>query len=90
MHYHSLREHFHRPLAAEMLMRKFGTWYASGLRDAASIRRRFQGISSEADLEAVLEEMLEAGTMDGLPDPSLPSDTAVRSGIVTEEMPCGG
>ncbi|MBI4586696.1 MAG: tRNA dihydrouridine synthase DusB [Planctomycetes bacterium] len=73
-HYRLLREHFRRPLQAEMLMRKFGTWYATGVRNAASLRRRFQTISSEADLEAVLEEMLRAGIMDGLPDPAEPSE----------------
>ncbi len=65
-------------------MRKFGTWYATGLRNAAEIRRRFQRISSREDLEEVLEEMLRAGYMHGLADPAEPSDYTKRSGIVSE------
>ncbi len=83
-HYELLREHFKHHKTAEFMMRKFGTWYATGLRNAAEIRRRFQRISSREDLEEVLEEMLRAGYMHGLADPAEPSDTSKRSGIVSE------
>ena len=83
-HYRLMKEHFSRPQAAEFMMRKFGTWYASGLYNASSIRRHFQKISSESDLEEVLALMVEEGYMDNLPDPAEPSDYSSRSGIVSE------
>jgi nifR3 family TIM-barrel protein len=61
LHYDLLREHCTRPQAADMLMRKFGTWYARGLRNAAAIRRRFQTIEGPQDLEGILEEMARCG-----------------------------
>ncbi len=65
LHYRLLVEYFSLPRAADMAMRKFGTWYARGLKNAAAIRRRFQTIDGPADLDRVLEEMREAGWQDG-------------------------
>ena len=82
-HFQLLSNFLGREQGAAMMMRKFGTWYASGVRNAATIRRRFQQISTEEDLEVVLAEMLAAGYTENLPDPSQPSDYDVRSGILT-------
>lgn len=82
-HYHLMQSHFSRLQAPEFMMRKFGAWYASGFRNAAEIRRGFQKIDSEEDLEEVLALMVEYGYMDNLPDPAEPSDYSKRSGIVS-------
>ncbi len=86
-----IREHFRllaqfagSEHAAARMMRKFGTWYATGIGNAATIRRTFQTIQSAADLENVLAQMLAAGYSEGLPDPSDPSDYAVRSGLLSK------
>jgi nifR3 family TIM-barrel protein len=65
LHYGLLRRHFPRPRAADCLMRKFGTWYSRGLRNAAAIRRLFQSIECPEDLEKILEEMSRCGWQDG-------------------------
>lgn len=65
LHYRLLKEHFSLPRAADMAMRKFGTWYARGLRNAAAIRRQFQTIDGPMDLDRVLETMAQAGFEDG-------------------------
>jgi nifR3 family TIM-barrel protein len=82
-HYRLMCEHFSRPQTAEFMMRKFGAWYASGFHNAAAIRRSFQKIASESDLENVLAQMAEEGYMDNLPNPAEPSDYSQRSGIVS-------
>jgi nifR3 family TIM-barrel protein len=64
-HYRLLCDHFSLPRAADMAMRKFGTWYARGLRNAATIRRQFQTINGPEDLERVLAAMAAAGWQDG-------------------------
>lgn len=89
-HYRLLREHVGRPLGAELMMRKFGSWYASGLRNAAEVRRRFQRVSTGEDLENVVRLILECGYADHLPDPAEPSDYSIRSGVVGESrLPSG-
>ena len=60
-HYGLLREHFPRPRTADMLMRKFGTWYVRGLRNAAAIRRLFQEVEGPEDVDRILEEMARCG-----------------------------
>jgi nifR3 family TIM-barrel protein len=65
LHYRLLREHFSYPRAADVAMRKFGTWYARGLRNATAIRRQFQTIDGPEDLERVLAAMAAAGWQDG-------------------------
>lgn len=81
-HYGLLEEHFADTRTASLLMRKFGAWYASGLRDANAIRRAFQKIEGPEDVEAILVTIRESGYMSTLPDPTEPSDTRVRSGIL--------
>ncbi len=76
-----IREHFDlmcdhygaRPAAAALQMRKFGTWYAKGLRSAAALRTAFQKISSKADFEMVIERIIEADYQQGLRDPGVPT-----------------
>ena len=65
LHYGLLREHFSEPRAADLAMRKFGTWYARGLRNATSIRRLFQSIEGPPDLERVLGLVAESGWHSG-------------------------
>ena len=83
-HYRLLREFVGDSKGADMKMRKFGTWYVSGIKNATVLRKKFQTIASEKDLEEVLEEMLESGYMSGLPDPSHPSDYSKRSGVLSK------
>jgi nifR3 family TIM-barrel protein len=77
LHYGLLREHFTRPRAAEQLLRKFGTWYSRGLRNAAAIRRLFQAIEGPEDLDGILEEMARCGWQDGF-RPFQPGEAAGR------------
>jgi len=79
LHYRMLREHFSEARAADMVMRKFGTWYARGLRNAATIRRQFQTIQGPGDLDRVLAMMLDAGWQDGF-RPFRPEDAASPAG----------
>jgi nifR3 family TIM-barrel protein len=73
-----MREHFRLLLAhyrqsvrsAGLMMRKFGTWYARGLKEATALRRAFQAIETEADLERILERVLETGFEAGFRDPT--------------------
>jgi nifR3 family TIM-barrel protein len=65
LHYRLLRSHFSLPKVADMMIRKFGTWYVRGLRHAAGIRRQFQEINGPDDVERVLEEMARAGWQEG-------------------------
>jgi nifR3 family TIM-barrel protein len=64
LHYRLLVDHFATfPRTAGLLMRKFGAWYVRGLHGAAALRREFQRIGSEDDLERLLERILsENGT----------------------------
>jgi nifR3 family TIM-barrel protein len=89
-HFRLLVEFLGREEGAAMMMRKFGTWYASGLRGAAVLRRRFQTVRAASDLEAVLAECLAAGYMDHLPDPAQPSDYEQRSGLLVAAGPAPG
>ena len=58
-HFRLLRAHFSESDRAAILrMRKFGAWYAHGFRGAVELRRRFQRVSTEEDLEAVLGDWL--------------------------------
>jgi nifR3 family TIM-barrel protein len=84
-HYELLREYLRRERAAEFLMRKFGAWYASGLRNAAGIRRQFQRLATAEDLERLLEEIHRQGYAECLPDPAAPSDYSQRSGLLARE-----
>ncbi len=61
LHYGLLRGHFSEPRAADMLLRKFGTWYARGLRNAAAVRRLFQAIRGPVDVERILELIVLEG-----------------------------
>ncbi len=65
LHYRLLCEYFSRRRDADMAMRKFGTWYARGIKNATAIRRQFQTIEGPQDLEGVLEGMARAGWQDG-------------------------
>ncbi len=59
-HYRLLCVHFKTlPREAMLRMRKLGSWYAGGFRGAAELRRRFQTVETEEDLEHLLALWLE-------------------------------
>ena len=84
-----IREHFGLLLAhyaqsvrsAGLMMRKFGTWYARGLKEATLLRRAFQTIDTEADLERILERILASGYEAGFRDPSGPTRQDPREAV---------
>jgi nifR3 family TIM-barrel protein len=57
-----LEYHSDYPRLAALSMRKFGAWYMRGLHGAAALRRDFQSIRNESDLESILSRMPEAET----------------------------
>ncbi len=64
-HFRLLRGHFEESEHHALLrMRKFGAWYATDFRGAAAFRRQFSLLSSEAELERILAEWIEAAHAD--------------------------
>ena len=73
-HFRLLLEHDRAyPRLAALQMRKFGTWYVRGLRGSTALRTRFQKIESEEDLEAILDDILEARYETSAIDPARPT-----------------
>jgi tRNA-dihydrouridine synthase len=73
-HFGLMCEHYGaRPGTAALQMRKFGTWYARGLKSAATLRTAFQKIGTKADFDAVIERIIETGYQQGLRDPNVPT-----------------
>jgi nifR3 family TIM-barrel protein len=69
-HFSLLVSHFSQdPRSAALMMRKFGTWYVRGLEGATALRREFQAIQGQPDLERILESMLRLGYEAGFREP---------------------
>ena len=76
-HYQLLVRHFSQDTRSALLqLRKFGTWYARGVRGSTKIRTRFQKIETEEDLRSVLALLLESAYESGIQDPSKPTREA--------------
>ena len=91
LHYSLLRSHFALPRAADMFIRKFGTWYARGLENAAAIRREFQKIDGPEDLERILESMIRSGWKPGFRPSFQSEDPSAGAGAAAgaSAEPCG-
>ncbi|MEM7231194.1 MAG: tRNA dihydrouridine synthase DusB [Planctomycetota bacterium] len=72
-HFYLLRDHFCvSDWNAILMMRKFGTWYATGFYGAAEFRRRFQAIKTAEDLETLLDQWASG---EGFPKPGEAADS---------------